>query len=113
MPIPPAPAKHKASLERRITEQQKDDLYNGRITTRELAKILGVTECYLSRKYPGIAPRETRRMQIEQNKRLRQARHAHRLAMVERVKKGEFTMEQAAARCFTTVRTMYRVQSEK
>jgi hypothetical protein len=102
-----------ATLNEKITEQQKLDLYNRKITTRELARILGVHENYLSRMYPGKIPIEKREDISKAKLALRATRKEFRLALLEQVALGKITLDEAAAQAHTTKRTLYRLMADE
>lgn len=89
------------ALQTRITEQQKEDLYHRRITTRDLAKQLNVHERYLSYMLPGKVP-------IIDKKPLIEARKAFKLEMGKQVIQGKYTIRQAADASNVTYNTMRR-----
>jgi predicted transcriptional regulator len=88
----------------RITEQQKEDLYSRKVTTRDLAKVLGVREDYLSSLFPGkIEPMERGR------KELLQVRKEFRAEFARKVLSGELTLKKAGVLARTPYRTMARI----
>lgn len=98
----PKPNRKKPTLiQSRVTEQQKLDLYNRRLTTRDLAKALDVHETYLSALFPG-------KVAIIDKKPLIEARRAYNLEMAKLAISGRYTVKEAAAIAFTTVKTMRR-----
>jgi AraC-like DNA-binding protein len=77
----------------RITEKQKLDLYNRKITTRKLAAELGVSESHLSTLFPGkVAPDYLETSKAE----LRSARKAIRVDYANRVLAGKYSTREAA-----------------
>lgn len=94
------PARPEA-LQSRITEAQKKALYNREVTTRDLARELGVHEKYLSSKF-------YTKVEIVDKRPLIDARKAFKLAMAVRVLKGELSMQQAADSAFVSYNTMQR-----
>lgn len=88
-------------IQSRVTEQQKLDLYNRNLTTRDLAKLLGVHETYLSSLFPGKVP-------IIDKKPLIEARRAYNTEMAALVLSGRYTAKEAATIAHTTVKTMRR-----
>lgn len=98
----PKPNRHKpATLATRITEQQKQDLYNRKVTTRELATILGVHERYLSQHYSGKVP-------VLDKKPLIEARKAFKLEIAKQILDGKITGRQASKIANVSYRTMVR-----
>ena len=95
------------SLKTRITEQQKEDLYLRKITTRDLAKILGVAEKYLSFTFSGKEPI------YKYNKRpLVEARREFRAELAKKILEGVYTTAQAADLACVSNNTMYRALHE-
>lgn len=95
------------SLQSRISEQQKRDLFNRRITTRALAKALGVHEKYLSYKFYA-------KSQIVDKKPLIETRKLYKLEVAVQVLEGKYSMQQAADIAFVSYNTMQRcVQKAK
>lgn len=94
------PARPEA-LHSRITEKEKEDLYQRRVTTRELAASLGVHEKWLSARFPGKAP-------IPNTKVLIQARREYKIEMGKRVLQGLHTINEAAKMVHVSWNTMYR-----
>ena len=90
-----------SSLRTRITEQQKEDLYLRKTTTRDLAKMLNVAEKYLSVMYPGKEPIYNKRPLIE-------ARREFRVEVAKKILEGQYTTSQAADIACVSVNTMYR-----
>lgn len=90
-----------SSLRTRITEQQKEDLYLRKITTRKLARQLNVAEKYLSVMYPGKEPIYNKRPLIE-------ARREFRAELAKKILEGQYTTAQAADLACVSNNTMYR-----
>ena len=88
-------------LASRITEAQKEDLYNRRITTRDLAKVLNVAERYLSNMFGGKIPIYNKAILIA-------ARREFRIELAKKVLEGGYTTAQAAAIAYVSLNTMYR-----
>lgn len=98
----PKPDRRRPTLiQSRVTEQQKLDLYNRKLTTRDLAKLLNVHETYLSALFPG-------KVAIIDKKPLIEARRAYNTEMAKLVISGRYTVKEAAGIAFTTVKTMRR-----
>lgn len=85
----------------RITEQQKTDLYNRRVSTRDLARILEVNESYLSSLFPTKEKPDAKVKKI-----LIAVRKEFRRAQVDRVLRGEIKTGAAALICRVSYRTM-------
>lgn len=101
-PFWPKPNSHKPdSLQSRITEQQKRDLFNRRITTRQLAKVLGVHEKYLSFKF-------FTKLEITDKTPLIEARKLYKLEIAIQVLKGQHSVQQAANIAYVSYNTMQR-----
>ncbi len=94
------PARPEA-LHSRITEKQKEDLYQRRITTRDLAAQLAVHEKWLSARFPGKAA-------VQNTKVLIQVRREYKVEMGKRVLQGMYTIQQAANLVHVSWNTMYR-----
>jgi transposase-like protein len=95
------------SLQSRITEQQKRDLYSRVVTTRELAKTLGVHEKYLSFKFYS-------KVEVVDKKPLIEARKAYKLEIATQVMQGKYSIQQAADTAYVSYNTMQRcVQKAK
>ncbi len=93
------------TLPSRISEDQKVDLYNRRITTRALAQTLNVTERWLSRTFTG-------KRQAENKAEKRKARQAFREFHANRHIRGEISLLQAADAACTSYSTIRRVVIE-
>lgn len=89
------------SLVSRVTEEQKHALYNRIITTRALAKTLGVHEQYLSYRFPGKVPLPNKKLLIE-------ARKEYKLEIAKLVLKGVYTVRAAAKVAHVSYNTMSR-----
>jgi AraC-like DNA-binding protein len=101
-PFWPKANSHKpGSLQSRITEQQKTDLFNRRITTRALAKTLGVHEKYLSYKF-------YTKVEIVDKRPLIEGRKNYKLEVALQVLKGDHSIQQAADLAFVSYNTMQR-----
>lgn len=98
---PKANPKRPDTVASRTTEQQRLDLWERRITTRELAKQLGVHEKYVSSVFPGKQP-------IFNKKPLIEARKALKLELGREVIKGKYSISQAAKIAFVSYNTMMR-----
>jgi hypothetical protein len=98
----PKPNIHKpGSLQSRITEQQKMDLFNRIITTRALARQLGVHETYLSYKF-------FTKIQIIDKRPMIEGRKLFKLEIAIDVLKGKHTIQEAANIAFVSYNTMQR-----
>lgn len=89
------------SLQTRITEKQKEDLYNRRITTRKLAEDLDVHETYLSYMFYSKA-------EVTDKKPLIEARKLFKLEIACQVLRGAYNIQQAADTAFVSYNTMHR-----
>lgn len=95
------------SLQTRITEQQKIDLFNRNITTRELARDLGVHEKYLSFRF-------YTKQEITDKKPLIETRKLYKLEIAVMVLKGTYGVQEAADLAYVSYNTMQRcVQKAK
>ena len=94
-------------LANRITAQQKDDLHNRRIRTKDLAVILGVTANHLSKMYPDKVP-GLGLQNLRDKRRLRQVRNEFRETLAWRVTRGEITVLRASEIAHCSCRNMYR-----
>lgn len=93
--------KRPESLQSRITEQQKADLYSRSISTRELARVLNVHEKHLSYAFPGKEPIVDKRPLIE-------ARKEFKLNVAKEILEGNLTISKASEKCFVSYHTMLR-----
>lgn len=96
----PNPKKPMA-VQTRITDEQKRDLYNRKITTRDLAKVLGIHERYCSALFP-------HKVQLRDRKVLMEARKAYKLEIANQVIQGKYTITEAAKVAFVSYNTMQR-----
>lgn len=105
----PRPVPYKPEIvASRITEQEKHDLYERRLTTRDLALRLGVSETYLSTLFPGKIAGPTR-VDEESRKLLMETRKEYRNSFGQRVLSGELTIRKAGVLSRTPYKTMSRV----
>lgn len=88
-------------VQTRITEGQKRDLYRRLVTTRALAKELGVHEKYLSHLFPG-------KVKVINKKLLIEARKLFKLEVAKKVLRGDMTVAQAAREAYVSHNTMKR-----
>ena len=100
---PGACSKHPKSVVSRVTEQQKEDLFMRRITTRQLALELGVREQYVSSLFPGKIATERKGKTL-----LLQARKEIRKREAARVIEGLLSITQAATALRISYRSMAR-----
>lgn len=98
---PKANPKRPLTLASRITEQQKNDLYQRKITTRDLAKLYNTHEKYVSALFPGKEP-------IYDKKPLMEARKAFKLAIAKEILEGKYTITQGAEVACVCYNTMLR-----
>jgi hypothetical protein len=100
------------TLRNRITPQQLEALRERRITGRQLAKDLGVSECWLSRNYSAKVINKVPFGPVadakRQKKELAKIRKAHLNALAARVVKRELSIDEAAKAGFCAVRTIWR-----
>lgn len=89
------------SVQSRITDEQKRDLYERKITTRALAKILGIHERYCSALFP-------HKVALRDRKVLMEARKAYKLEIANLVIQGKHTTTEAAKIAFVSYNTMQR-----
>lgn len=87
----------------RITEQEKEALYNRSITTRALAERLGVREKWLSVLFPGKVPAFSRDKRV-----LRAVRKEFRDLQAKAVIAKTLKIHQAAVICRISYRSMAR-----
>ena len=98
----PRPNVHKPlSLQTRITELQKHDLYHRRITTKDLATQLGVHARYLSYMFPGKEP-------IVDKAPLIQARRDFKLAIAREILQNKYNIVHGAKIANVSYNTMQR-----
>lgn len=90
------------TLASRISEEQKVDLYNRRVTTRDLAAKLKVSEKWLSFVFPGKRPLENKQSKLK-------ARNAFREFHARRVIAGEALISTAADAACCSYSTLRRV----
>lgn len=88
-------------LASRMTEQDRVDLYERRITTRALAKKYGVHERHVSFMYPGKKPL------VDQAK-LALIRKEFKLAVAKEVLEGKYTSREASNKAHVSYNTMLR-----
>ena len=100
---PEACSRHPKSVVSRISERQKEDLYNRRITTRQLAQELNVREEYISSLFPGKIATERKGKTL-----LLQARKEIRKQEALRVLDEQLTITQAATNLRISYRSMAR-----
>lgn len=93
----------KNSLILRITEQDKERLFNRDITTRALAVKLGVREAYLSHIFPGKTETGAKGKPL-----LIAARREFRLIQAKLALEKSITIKQAASICNLSYRSMAR-----
>lgn len=95
------------TLRERITAQQREDLYNRRITTREMASQLGVSETHLSRTFPGKIPGQAQATRKEKRI-LLAVRNEFRDKLAAEVLAGRLDRRKAALTANCSERTMWR-----
>jgi hypothetical protein len=100
--------RHNAFINR-ITEQDKEDLYNRKVTTRAIAAKYDVNESYVSYLFPGKGPVSNPVKQAEIAKaELRATRKAYRMELAAKVLKGELSTVEAADQACIASRGMAR-----
>jgi AraC-like DNA-binding protein len=87
----------------RITDQQKKDLYERNITTRDLAKLFGVREAYLSWLFPGKGPGFSKAKKMLIN-----TRKEYRCRYAAQVIEGKISIKDAATASRIPYRSMAR-----
>lgn len=98
---PQPDAQHPEYLQSRITEEQKQQLYNREITTRALAKELGVTEKYLSFLFHSKRP-------IPDKKQLVKVRKEFQMSVAAQVVAQNLSIKKASQMAHTSYSTMLR-----
>lgn len=102
-------ATHPKALINRITEAEKQALYERKITTRALAAKYGVNESYVSKLFPGkVKNTETLRQMQKDKRELRAVRKAFRVSLAKRVLNNELSTAEAAIQARITYREMAR-----
>lgn len=93
------------ALANRITEQQKEDLFHRRVSTRDLARELKVHEKYLSDQFPG-------KVETPKKRDLITARKTYRLALALGALEGKYTVKKASEMAYVSYNTMQRIFKE-
>ena len=88
-------------IRNRIPKELYDDLYNRRKTVREVAKILGITENYLSHAISERAPKRNIKL-------LKITREMYRLQLAKETIEGKHTVRKGAELACVSERTFYR-----
>lgn len=96
--------KRPQDLASRITEAQKEALYNRRITTKALAKELGCSMQHLSSRFPGKIPGIDRSAKTV----LVLARKEYKIELGKEILQGKYTIAQAAVQACVSYNTMQR-----
>lgn len=94
------------SLISRITDEEKRQLYNRELTTRELAKRYNVRETWVSTLFPGKV--EAISVLIKNKKVLTRARKEYRVSQAALVLSGNLSTVEAAKVCKISYRSMAR-----
>lgn len=94
------------TLSSRITDQEKTDLYNGKITAKELAITYNTHEKYVAGMFPGRAPKKKPIPKSEMP--LTLARVEFRMAICVDVLNGKYTVMAASKICSCSYNTMQR-----
>lgn len=100
---PEANPKRPDTVASRITDQQKKDLYDRKITTRQLAKQFNVREAYLSQLFSGKGPGFSKAKKILINTR-KEYRHNYAIQVLA----GKITIKDAAKASRIPYRSMAR-----
>ena len=103
-PTPSTGVAASKSVVNTITDAQKKALYEREISTRELAKLFGVREAWLSTLFPGKRPGFLRSKKI-----LTESRREYRKRYAADVVAGTMTVHQAATASRVPYRTMARI----
>jgi hypothetical protein len=99
----PQPTDRITSTVSRITHAQKKALYERTVTTRSLAKLLGVAESHLSYLFPGKVPARKR---VKSS--LSTVRKEFRIVCAKRVLASEISVTEAASIARISYRSMAR-----
>lgn len=91
-------------LSERISELDLRDYIIRRLSTKDIAKMYGVTPSYVTRSLP---PRAYKNQKVYKSG-LRKAREEYRNSLASRVDKKELTIKAAAKQAGCSVRTMFR-----
>ena len=91
----------KIHIRKRIPKELYDDLYNRRKTVREVAKILGVNENYLSHAIPERAPKRNPKL-------LCATRRLYQDQIAREVLEGKHSIYKGAELAHVSERTFYR-----
>lgn len=91
----------KQHIKERIGKELYDDLYHRRKTVREVARILGVSENYLSHAIPERAPKRNPKL-------LRATRRLFQDQIAREVIEGKHTIYKGAELAHVSERTFYR-----
>jgi transposase len=103
----PKPAKGRpASLVSKVTDEEKRQLYNRQLTTRDLAKRYGVREAWASTLFPGKIPTMT--ASIKNKKALKNTRREFRTGQAALVLEGRLSTREASVICRVSYRSMAR-----
>jgi|GEM_PF-4670775 AraC-like DNA-binding protein len=92
------------ALKDRLTPAMRDDLYNRRVTTKALAKQLGVSETHLSRVCPGKIPGQKRQYKTD----LIESRKLYREELALEVTCGRLDRKKAIQLAGCSERTFWR-----
>ena len=88
-------------IQDRIPQDLYQDMYNRRKTVREVAKILGVSENYLSHAIPERAPKRNPKL-------LKVTRRMYQNQIARETLQGKHTVVQGAELAHVSERTFYR-----
>lgn len=97
------------ALINRVTEAEKQALFDRKITTRALAAKYEVNESYVSKLFSGKAVNTETLRQLQKDKReLRAVRKLYRIGLAQKVLDGEMSTANAAVAANITYREMAR-----
>lgn len=88
-------------IRNRMSKDLYDDLYNRRKTVREVAKILNISENYLSHAIPERAPKRNPKL-------LKVTRRMYQDQIARETLEGKHTAAQGAELAFVSERTFFR-----
>jgi predicted transcriptional regulator len=91
----------KTHIRDRMPKELADDLYNRRKTVREVARIMGVTENYVSHALPERAPKKNPKL-------LKVTRRLYQNTIAQEVLDGKHTVYKGAELAHISERTMFR-----
>ena len=92
----------------KVTDEVKTLLFQRKLTTRQLAKELNVSEKYLSGLFPGKDQSNTKKATLKEKAELIAARKDFRLALAKEILEGKYTITEASQVAFVSYNTMLR-----